>query len=68
MNQTSNNRRRFRDCAVCTQLFVGGYYLRTRLSRHGHPHFLLPPPLPNSFPALGCSSELKTTTVQDLVR
>jgi hypothetical protein len=53
---------------VCTWFFVGGYYLRTRLSRHAYPPFLLPPPLPNSFPALGSSSELKTTSVQDFVR
>jgi hypothetical protein len=30
--------------------------------------FILPPPFPTSFPALGCSSELKTNTVGDFVR
>jgi hypothetical protein len=55
-------------CAVSTLFFVWGYYLRTRLSGHAHPPFLLPPPLPTSFPVLGGSSELKTTTVQDFVR
>jgi hypothetical protein len=37
-------------------------------SGHARPPFLLPPPFPTSFSALGCSSELKTTTVRDFVR
>jgi hypothetical protein len=38
-------------CAVCTLFFVWGYYLRTRLTAHAHPPFLLPPPLlPPSLP------------------
>jgi hypothetical protein len=40
-------------CTVCKIFFVRGYHLRTRLTGHAHPPFLLPPPLSYLLPCLG---------------